>query len=88
MIHDTQCHVPALYELVRSGKREESGVSAAKRMGDEIETLFDRLILPPATILHSQRLPLITSRAEEFIVWRSASICSLTATAFTRLATI
>ncbi|QUJ04300.1 hypothetical protein KCP78_23395 [Salmonella enterica subsp. enterica] len=34
MIHDTQCHVLALYELVRSGKRRRR----TKKNGDEINS--------------------------------------------------
>ncbi|ENC1336472.1 sigma-54-dependent transcriptional regulator, partial [Salmonella enterica subsp. enterica serovar Kentucky] len=63
MIHDTQCHVLALYELVRSGKEEWETVQ--KRMGDEIETLFDRLIFTGDDNVHSQRLLLITSQVRE-----------------------
>ncbi len=63
MIHDTQCHVLALYELVRSGK--EGWETVQKRMGDEIETLFDRLIFTGDDNVHSQRLLLITSQVRE-----------------------
>ncbi|EGL6579136.1 sigma-54-dependent transcriptional regulator [Salmonella enterica] len=63
MIHDTQCHVLALYELVRSGK--EGWETVQKRMGDEIEALFDRLIFTGDDNVHSQRLLLITSQVRE-----------------------
>lgn len=67
MIHDTQCLVLALYESVRCAK--ESWATVQKRMGDEIETLFDRLIFSGDDRSHSQRLLLITSQVrEEF--WR------------------
>ncbi|HFZ8994909.1 TPA: sigma 54-interacting transcriptional regulator [Citrobacter freundii] len=63
MIHDAQCLVLALYELVRSGK--ESWEAVQKRIGDEIETLFDRLVFNDDEHTHSQRLLLITSQVRE-----------------------
>lgn len=42
MIHDTQCQVLALYEEVLSGRSGWEDVH--RRMGEEIETLFDRLV--------------------------------------------
>ncbi|EJP3136438.1 sigma-54-dependent transcriptional regulator [Salmonella enterica] len=53
----------SLYELVRSGK--EGWETVQKRMGDEIETLFDRLIFTGDDNVHSQRLLLITSQVRE-----------------------
>ncbi|WP_254555697.1 hypothetical protein, partial [Salmonella enterica] len=62
-IHDTQCHVLALYELVLSGN--EGWETVQKRMGDVIETLFDRLIFTGDDNVLSQRLLLITSQVRE-----------------------
>lgn len=54
-------------------------------MGEEIETLFDRLIFDNHDSSSSQMLLLIAHQVrEEYYRWKSASISSLTATASTR----
>ena len=63
LIYDTQCRVLALYEAVLSKKRlwEE----AQKSMGEEIETLFDRLIFDNHDTQSSHMLLLITHQVRE-----------------------
>lgn len=62
LIYDTQCRVLALYEAVLSKKTvwEE----AQKSMGEEIETLFDRLIFDNHDA-NSSHLLLLTHQARE-----------------------
>lgn len=63
LIYDTQCRVLALYEAVLSKKTvwEE----AQKSMGEEIETLFDRLIFDNHDANSSHLLLLLTHQARE-----------------------
>lgn len=63
LIYDTQCRVLALYEAVLNKKRlwEE----AQKSMGEEIETLFDRLIFDNHDTQSSHMLLLITHQVRE-----------------------
>ena len=64
LIYDTQCRVLALYEAVLSKKRlwEE----AQKSMGEEIETLFDRLIFDNHDTQSSHMLLITHQVREEF----------------------
>jgi sigma-54 dependent transcriptional regulator of gfr operon len=62
LIYDTQCRVLALYEAVLSKKTVWEG---AKSMGEEIETLFDRLIFDNHDANSSHMLLLITHQVRE-----------------------
>lgn len=63
LIHDTQSLVLALYESVGSGKAHWDAVQ--KQIGEEIETLFDRLVFSSDDRSPSQRLLLVTSQVRE-----------------------
>ncbi len=65
MIHDTQFSVLALFEKWRLGQAEWDDIE--KRMGSEIETLFDRLIFDSRskTSAHSHMLLMMTNQVRE-----------------------
>ncbi|SLU97978.1 transcriptional regulator levR [Klebsiella variicola] len=63
LIYDTQCRVLALYEAVQSKKTLWD--EAQKSMGEEIETLFDRLIFDNHDANSSHMLLLITHQVRE-----------------------
>lgn len=63
LIYDTQCRVLALYEAVLSQK--SSWEEAQKSMGEEIETLFDRLIFDNPDAHSANMLLLATQQVRE-----------------------
>ncbi|MFW0765367.1 sigma 54-interacting transcriptional regulator [Trabulsiella odontotermitis] len=63
IIHDTQCQVLALFEQVNTGESRWEDVQ--KRMGEEIETLFDRLIFEHRDTTDSPMLLLTTQQVRE-----------------------
>ena len=63
LIYDTQCQVLALYEETISGRSGWEEV--ARRMGDEIETLFDRLVFHHRDSVASPMLLLTTQQVRE-----------------------
>jgi len=63
LIHDTQCQVLALYEEVIAGRSDWEDVH--RRMGEEIETLFDRLVFHHRETTASPLLQLTTQQVRE-----------------------
>ncbi|STS88153.1 transcriptional regulator levR [Klebsiella variicola] len=66
LIYDTQCRVLALYEAVQS--KITLWEEAQKSMGEEIETLFDRLIFDNHDANSSHMLLLITHQVREGVL--------------------
>ncbi|KNC92140.1 sigma 54-interacting transcriptional regulator [Trabulsiella odontotermitis] len=63
IIHDTQCQVLALFEQFNAGELRWEDV--LKLMGEEIETLFDRLIFEKRDTTDSPMLLLTTQQVRE-----------------------